>query len=233
MSSPPLEGAYLFRQGSVSINELHVLHPSPERLWQHWQVYVEYIDPVMKIIHVPTMQQQVQAVMQNPGKSSKPMEAFLFAMYYSSVTALTQDECQEKFGESRDVLVKRYKHAVEQALARANFLISEEMLVLQSFITFLVCLRSHEDGRVLWSLCGVVMRIAVSFGLHRDGSYFNLKPFEIEMRRRIWCKWNSASVYASVLTPTQGKSWRLSSEHRTTRASILWSCNTLTIASYP
>lgn len=187
MSSPPPDGAYLFHYSSIS-TDLHSLHPSPQQIWEFWQVYKEYIDPVIKIIHVPSMQIQVEAAMHNPARSSKPMEAFLFSVYYAATTALSPEDCHLKFGEARDVLVKRFKFAVEQALSRANFLISEEMLVLQAFITFLVCLRSHEDGRVLWSLLGIVVRVAVSMGLHRDGTHFNLSPFEIEMRRRCWCR---------------------------------------------
>lgn len=187
MSSPPADGAYFFRYSSIA-SDLHTLHPPPNQIWEHWQTYKEYIDPVMKIVHVPSMEIQVQAFMQAPNKSSKYMEAFLFAVYFSSVTALSPEDCQLKFGESRDALVKRFRFAVEQGLARASFLISEEILVLQAFITFLVCLRSHEDGRVLWSLSGVVIRSAVSMGLHRDGTNFNLSPFEVEMRRRCWCK---------------------------------------------
>lgn len=33
---------------------------------------------------------------------------------------------------------------------------------------------------------GTVVRIAQKMGYHRDGEHFNLKPFETEMRRRIW-----------------------------------------------
>ncbi|KAK7708642.1 hypothetical protein SLS64_006744 [Diaporthe eres] len=37
-----------------------------------------------------------------------------------------------------------------------------------------------------WILNGVVIRIAQKMGLHRDGELLGLKPFETEMRRRLW-----------------------------------------------
>lgn len=188
LSSPPPDGAYFFHYSSIA-QDLHALHPGSDHVREYWQVYKEYIDQVLKIIHVPSMDVQIRNIVHSPGKSSKPMEAFLFSMYYAAVTALTPEDCLAKFGESREVLVKRFKFGIEQALTRANFLISEELLVLQALMIFLVCLRSHEDGRVIWSLCGVVMRLAVSLGLHRDGTNFNLSPFETEMRRRSWCKY--------------------------------------------
>lgn len=186
-ASPPPDAAFFFNYSSLA-HDLHSFHPAPEHIWEHWQIYKEYNDPVVKMVHVPTMEKQVQSVMYNPGKSHKPLEAFLFAVYFAAVTALSPEDCHMKFGESRDTLVRRYKFGVEQALARANFLISEELLVLTAYIVYLVCLRCHEDGRVLWSLNGVAVRLAVSMGLQRDGTNFDITPFECEMRRRVWCK---------------------------------------------
>ena len=43
-----------------------------------------------------------------------------------------------------------------------------------------------DDSRYIWTLIGLVSRIAQSLGLHRDGTLFSLPPFETEMRRRLW-----------------------------------------------
>lgn len=37
-----------------------------------------------------------------------------------------------------------------------------------------------------WPLFGMIVSIALNMGLHRDGSLFNLDPYETEVRRRIW-----------------------------------------------
>jgi hypothetical protein len=40
----------------------------------------------------------------------------------------------------------------------------------------------------LWLLLGVIIRLALRLGYHRDGSHFpSITPFEAEMRRRRWC----------------------------------------------
>jgi hypothetical protein len=47
--------------------------------------------------------------------------------------------------------------------------------------------RSPDSQYELWVLFGVVMRLAMRVGLHRDGSrYPGLSCFDAEMRRRIW-----------------------------------------------
>jgi hypothetical protein len=37
-----------------------------------------------------------------------------------------------------------------------------------------------------WPLFGMIVSIALNMGLHRDGSLFNLDPYETEIRRRLW-----------------------------------------------
>ena len=47
-------------------------------------------------------------------------------------------------------------------------------------------MRRHDDTRFVWTLTGLAIRIAQSLGLHRDGTTFNLSPYEVELRRRLW-----------------------------------------------
>lgn len=61
------------------------------------------------------------------------------------------------------------------------------MVVLQALTIYLGVLQHTSEARSAWFLAGVLIRIAVSMKLHRDGSHFaNITPFEIEMRRRLW-----------------------------------------------
>jgi hypothetical protein len=83
-------------------------------------------------------------------------------------------------------LIRQYRFGVEQALARAGFLNTNEIVTVQAFVLFLVCVRRHDDTKFVWSLTGLALRIAQSLGLHRDGTQFGLSPFDTEMRRRLW-----------------------------------------------
>lgn len=163
------------------------LHPPPDLLLRLWTVYEERCDPLIKMLHIPTMRKTIYSVKDDPAACPRAKEPLLFAIYFATMTALTCEECKEITGESRPDLVARYRFGTEQALARAHFLTSEEMSVLQALVLFLVCLRRHEDSRVIWSLCGLVVRIATTLGLHRDGEHFDgLCPFDVEIRRRTW-----------------------------------------------
>lgn len=91
------------------------------------------------------------------------------------------------FQIDRQKLVTQYRFALEQALAKAEFITSTELVVLQAFILFLVLVRRHDDTRFSWTLTGLAIRMGQSMGLHRDGTSFTgLTPLEVEMRRRLF-----------------------------------------------
>lgn len=61
------------------------------------------------------------------------------------------------------------------------------------------------DKWSLWILLGVAIRIGQSQGLHRDGALFNLPPFEVEMRRRLWwyiVVFNTRTTEATGFSPS-------------------------------
>lgn len=87
---------------------------------------------------------------------------------------------------NQDDLLTQYRFAVEQSLAKANYLNTSDLAVIQAFTIFLIIVRRHDESRFCWSLTGLLVHLAQGMGLHRDGSHFNLNPLETEMRRRIW-----------------------------------------------
>lgn len=93
----------------------------------------------------------------------------------------------KNFGISKGELSRRFRLGLEHALARADFLNVPDVVLVQAFIVFLALLRRHESPRFVWMMVGLVIRMAQSLGLHRDGSHFDhLSPYEVEMRRRAW-----------------------------------------------
>lgn len=166
--------------------DLLTLHPLPNQIALYWETYKDRVDPLVKVLHIPTIEPTVLSAASHLSNLSKGFEALLFTIYYCATTSLSAEDCLLKFGEEKPRLLSRYRFALEQALARANFLTTEELVVLQAFVIFLICLRRNNNARVIWTLTGLVVRIAQTIGIHRDGSHFALSPFEVEMRRRLW-----------------------------------------------
>ncbi|KAJ5084664.1 hypothetical protein NUU61_009243 [Penicillium alfredii] len=176
---------FLFGFYSLS-HSLRDYHPPLPKVSMLWETYRENVAPLITIIHRPTARKLLVEAAQHPETLDKNSEALVFAMYLSAIVSMNPDECLSRFGEDRNLAVKRYRFAVEQALAKAGFLNTQSLVLLQAAILFLICVRREDDSKFVWSMNSVVLRLAQGLGLHRDGTNFALKPFETEMRRRLW-----------------------------------------------
>lgn len=186
---------FMFGFSSTSV-DMVPLHPAAARIPVYWQMYKENIDPIVKILHIPSIESKILEAYLD--RIPKGLEALLFSIYYGVATTLDHEQCLTQLGEEKDILIKRYRFAFEQSLARAHFLTTDvEIIVLQAFVIFLILLRRNNDARELFTLAAVVVRIAQALGLHRDGSHFDIPPFDIEMRRRLWYQICLVDVRAS------------------------------------
>ncbi|KAJ6119428.1 hypothetical protein N7523_003708 [Penicillium sp. IBT 18751x] len=176
---------FLFGFYSLS-HSLREYHPPSLKVSTFWEIYKENVAPLITIIHKPTARKLLVDAAQNPDSLDKNSEALVFSIYLSVIVALSPAECLAHFGEDRIHAVKRYRFAVEQALAKANLLNTQSLVLLQAAVLFLICIRREDDSKFVWSMNSVILRLAQGLGLHRDGTNFALKPFETEMRRRLW-----------------------------------------------
>jgi hypothetical protein len=147
---------------------------------------MDNVDPLTKVVHVPTLQPAIQKAASNIEGIPQSFEALLFAIYAAAVMSLNDDECKQRLCESRKMLLSRYMTATKVALSRARFMGTTSILLLQALVLHLVSVRDIYEPRAVWSLTGVALRIAQGMGLERDGASLGLSPFEAEMRRRIW-----------------------------------------------
>ena len=182
---------------SSTMTSLRILHPPVKMIMKYWEVYVQNIDPLVKILHVPSAEKLLREAIDNIDHIARPTEAIMFAVYFSVVISLTAEECRDRLQQDKEIALKRYRFGVEQALAKTDFLGTQELVVLQAFTLFLVCVRRYDDTRFVWSLTGVAIRSATSLGIHRDGEQFGLDPFTTELRRRLWWQICTLDVRAS------------------------------------
>ncbi|CAE7030569.1 hypothetical protein PTNB73_05436 [Pyrenophora teres f. teres] len=176
---------FIFGYSSSSV-DMQALHPGHHQATEFWQVYKENVEALVKVLHIPTHEPIILDAFTHLDKVDRGLETLLFAIYYGAATSSTPEHCLAKWGEDRGVLLNRYRFGLEQALARANFLHCDEVIILQAFVVFMVLLRRNDDARNIWTLTGLVVRISQTLGIHRDGSHFGLPPFQVEMRRRLW-----------------------------------------------
>ena len=166
--------------------DLSVLHPQQIHVFKLWQIYVERVNPILKVTHNPTLQATIVTNFNESKSSSAFMEALLFSIYCVAVLSSTDQECLDSFTAPRDELLKRYQVGCRQALSRSKFLHTDDRNCLTALFLYLISVKPDVDRRSLSTLLGTVVRIAQGMGIHSEVTNSKHRPFEAEMRRRLW-----------------------------------------------
>lgn len=97
VSTDPLTGAFVGYQ----IN-LHQYHPTDLEAMVLWKAHTENVEPLCKILHIPSTFEMIQNVTPHPEIASKTEECLLFAIYHFAVFSMTDEECETNFRSTRD-----------------------------------------------------------------------------------------------------------------------------------
>ena len=103
-------------------------------------LYFQNVDPMFKVLHRPSvthfMLRGKAYLNYRPGDPA--IEALSFAIYYAGLNSLDAQKCKQRFGDEKTDLLKRYRFALEVYLARADFINTTDITVVQAFVIFLV-----------------------------------------------------------------------------------------------
>jgi hypothetical protein len=113
-------------------------HPSAIQIFQLWQLYLNNVDPLLKLTHTPTLQGRIIEASANLGKVSKSLEALMFAIYFMAITSIEDDEVLATFNELKPDLLRRYYTACQYALVNAGFMRNPDLTLLQAYLLYLV-----------------------------------------------------------------------------------------------
>jgi len=139
-TATPDEHSELIMGGESPKLTLEELQPSPGHIFRLWHMYLERVNPLTKVIHVPTLQPYlVDATNNSP--LPKNIEALLFAIYTLATVAMSSDECLNMLGYSKDAALERFSAGTRISLNRLGFLKCHDMETLQALIVYLA--RAH------------------------------------------------------------------------------------------
>ena len=103
-----------------------------------WQTYIRNVDPIMKIIHVPTMQTVIDEVLAGSDAISKGMQSLMAAIKFAAVTSLGDEQCWASLNASRKTMLDLFRSEVQATLDVANFLATHSLITLQAYIIYQV-----------------------------------------------------------------------------------------------
>ncbi|KFZ20378.1 hypothetical protein V501_00170 [Pseudogymnoascus sp. VKM F-4519 (FW-2642)] len=183
-STPPKIELELFDL-DTPLPDLSSLHPEPLQIFRLWQTFLDNVHPLTKLIHAPSIQQEISRASGSPQTFTKPMHALMFSIYSCSIASMRDEDCMEILGEDRALAHRRFAGIAKKALTVAGLLTTRDTMVLQAFVLFLLSIRNVYDAQDLWILTGVAVRLTERLGLNHEPLLDSLSVFNAEYGRRI------------------------------------------------
>ncbi|OKL63914.1 hypothetical protein UA08_00618 [Talaromyces atroroseus] len=181
----PKDDNLLFGTRDTTV-ELSTLHPDPVQIFRLWQVYLDNVNPLLKVTHTPTLQARIIEAVSNLAGINHTLEALMFSIYCMSITSLNTEDCQSMFGSSKEELLARYQFGCQQALYNCGFLRSSDRECLTALYFYLLSVVPNTVPQSLYSMLGVAIRTAQRMGIQNESALAKHPVIEAEMRRRLW-----------------------------------------------
>jgi hypothetical protein len=144
--------------------------PDPTIAMDMFNAYLEYVEPMYKILHVPTLKAFV--LNGEPYLGREPdapcNKALKAAIHYAGVSALTADECQAKYGKDRAQLILGFRQMVDISLYQADALSTTDLATLQALVIYVASARILDNSRRTWSMIALLDRIARAMNIHKE-----------------------------------------------------------------
>ncbi|EFR05340.1 C6 zinc finger domain-containing protein [Nannizzia gypsea CBS 118893] len=206
-------GHLLLFGSSGGIVDLSTTHPSQMQIFRLWQVYLDNVNPLLKVTHTPTLQARIIDAASDITNIKPTLEALMFSIYSISILSLTEDQCSGFFGSPKKDILTGYQTSCQQALGNCDVLQSCDYECLTALYLYLVAIRPATNPASLSSLLSVAIRIAQRIGIHRESMYSKWPPLQAEIRRRLW--W-SLVIFDNRICEM--------SDHGTTSLNPSWDC---------
>ena len=182
----------MFLFGGTKVPESHdILAQMPKRTVTDKLVirYFNSYDPAVHILHPPSWYRLYEKHWENPENTSPAWLGQMFAILCLAMHSYHRmdDEPPEYYGKSL-ALAANYRALTGQCLLSADFT-KPVNHTIETLVLHLHCeyARSHDAEVGVWVLVGMIVRLAMRMGYHRDPKYYsNITPFQGELRRRVW-----------------------------------------------
>ena len=87
----PQHHSYILGYKSAEV-DLRVLHPPPFQIPFLWSIYQDNVEPLLKILHTPTVDAVMRRARKDVTSLSREEEALVFTIYYSAIASQEPEE---------------------------------------------------------------------------------------------------------------------------------------------
>lgn len=136
--SPENSSELLLGGFDSSSTSVHDLQPDPVHAFRLWQIFLDRVNPLLKVVHIPTLQPYVMDGAISIGNVPLNYQALLFAVYTISAVSMSVAEAPEMLGMSREDAIQRYTKGMKTALVTFDFMKNYDMAALQALLLYIV-----------------------------------------------------------------------------------------------
>ncbi|GAB7346633.1 hypothetical protein MBLNU459_g1770t1 [Dothideomycetes sp. NU459] len=174
-----------------SIPPKHVVDPLVAAFWNS-------PDPFKPVLHGPQFQNEYRQFWREPKKAPVMWLSLLLAVMSLGSSAKLRPESDYASVTAQAAIAEANKyHELAAAAAVLADYTTPKAYTVEALILYAGAFRSLNAFFDVWLLMGVVLRLALRMGYHRDGDHYNLSPYSAEMRRRAWACLYMADVLIS------------------------------------
>lgn len=112
--------------------------PSPWQALQLWQAYVNNVDPVIKILHIPSIKPHIHAAIKDIERADKSMALLLSVVFFAAAISLDNENALRLLGCEKGAALQQFQRQVELAIAKSNVMHSPCLRSLQGLTIYLV-----------------------------------------------------------------------------------------------
>ena len=116
------------------------LYPETQLSLCLWDVYINSVDPVVKVLHIPSIQSLIISAILSPELAASSTIVLTFSIFYAAVTALYHDGLHEitEFQWDKSELLRRFRTALDRLLFTADIISRPSLVELQALAIFVV-----------------------------------------------------------------------------------------------
>lgn len=118
--------------------DLSSQHPDQATIFKLWQIYIDNVNPLLKVTHTPSLQPQIINAGSNVSAIKPPLNALMFSIYCIAILSLSEEECNEILGTEKEIALRGYQVACQQALANCGILCTNDREALVALYLYLV-----------------------------------------------------------------------------------------------
>ncbi|KAL2423252.1 hypothetical protein ABEF95_003185 [Exophiala dermatitidis] len=147
------------------------------------QNYLDTFEKTHRMLHIPSLREEINLFWRTP--------TALGYEWLSQFLMMLALGCPRSQRLAHPQMVNLFLEGAEACLMQTQFLAKPTLTSIRVMVMMTLAKQidmvAFDDSGGVWAYLGLVVRLAMSMGLHRHSRWFvSMSPFEAEMRKRVW-----------------------------------------------